>query len=220
MSPCAAHEHPFLVSASKNTLSDNLLSLWLSQDRIYASQAYPRFVGALIARIPFKPLVLSASASPDHSQNILKILVFALENIVREVGFFDDTAKRWQLDLSRWNERKGTRDYTAEMARISATGKLEEGLLFLWAMEKVYLDVWTTIRANLNLISGPPSALRSLAENWSTAEFAAFVDDLASLVDDIYRDLDDEAWILAEGVWSRVLELEVEFWPSPHEELQ
>ncbi|KAG6900288.1 hypothetical protein C0993_000261 [Termitomyces sp. T159_Od127] len=187
-------------------------------DRIYASQAYPRFAGALISHIPFQPAVLNASGTPDHSQRILKILVYSLQNVVREVEFFDDTAKKWGLNLAQWKERKGTRDYTAEMARISGTGKVEEGLLFLWAMEKVYLDVWSTVDEALTLANCPPSALRSLAKNWSTAEFKAFVDDLASLVDDIYRNLDSNAWIVAEDVWRRVLELEEDFWPGSKEE--
>ncbi|KAG6810116.1 hypothetical protein H0H92_013233 [Tricholoma furcatifolium] len=214
----ATKSHPFLISASNNNLSDSLLSLWLSQDRIYAAQAYPRFVGSLISHIPFRPPILNASTSPDHSQRILKILVFALENIVREVGFFDEISEQWNFDLGRWSERKGTRDYTAEMARISGTGKVEEGLLFLWAMEKVYFDVWTAVNNSLTSIPGSSSALRSLAKNWSTVEFKAFVDDLAALVDDIYRDLGRDSWTLAEDIWRRVLELEEGFWPNENDE--
>ena len=131
----ATKTHPFLVSASEGTLSNNLLALWLFQDRIYAAHAYPHFIGSLISRIPFD----SHHLTGEHCQRILKILTFCLENIVREVEFFDNTAKRWGLDVRGWKERKGTRDYTAEMTRISNTGRIEEGLLFLWAMEKVNL---------------------------------------------------------------------------------
>ncbi|KAF8068785.1 heme oxygenase-like protein [Lyophyllum atratum] len=212
----ATKSHPFLVSAANGTLTDTLLSLWLSQDYIYAAQAYPRFVGSLISHIPFRPPTLRSSVSPDHSQRILKILVFALENIVREVGFFHDTSGKWGLDLTGWNERKGTRDYTAEMARISGTGKIEEGLLFLWAMEKVYLDAWSNINEKLSSREGY-SALRSFATNWSTPEFKVFVDDLALLVDDVYRELGSDAWTVAEGIWQRVLELEEGFWPDAEE---
>lgn len=69
----------------------------------------------------------------------------------------------------------------------------------------------------LTSANSPPSALKSLAKNWSTAEFKDFVDDLASLVDDIYRNLDRNAWIIAEDVWRRVLELEEDFWPGLEE---
>lgn len=71
------------------------------------------------------------------NQRILRVLVFCLENIVKETGFFKDTAVKWGLDMEAWEESKATRDYTAEMARISISGRLEDGLVFLWAMEKV-----------------------------------------------------------------------------------
>ena len=140
----ATKTHPFLFSAAEGTLSNNILALWLFQDRIYAAQAYPRFIGSLISRIPFNSHP-TTNLTGEHCQRILKILTFCLENIVREVKFFDNTAERWDLDVRGWKERKGTRDYTAEMARISTTGRIEEGLLFLWAMEKV------------SLLSGPGS---------------------------------------------------------------
>ncbi|GLB42075.1 putative TENA/THI-4/PQQC family protein [Lyophyllum shimeji] len=215
----ATKNHPFLLAAADGTLSDTLLSLWLSQDHIYAAQAYPRFVGSLISHIPFRPSALSSSASPDHSQRTLKILVFALANIVREVEFFNNTAKEWQLDLKGWRERKGTRDYTAEMSRISGSGKIEEGLLFLWAMEKVYLDAWSNVNEKISAREGT-SAVRAFATNWSTPEFKAFVDDLALLVDDVYRDLGSDEWIMAEEIWRRVIELEEDFWPGAEEEAQ
>ncbi|KAF5381386.1 hypothetical protein D9615_008328 [Tricholomella constricta] len=214
----ATKDHAFLRSAANGTLTDTLLSLWLSQDRIYAAQAYPRFVGSLISHIPFRHPILVSSTSPDHSQRILKVLVFALENIVREIEFFDNTAKEWSLDLDRWKERKGTRDYTAEMAKVSVTGKIEEGLLFLWAMEKVYLEAWSIVNDSLSVLEGASPALKAFAVNWSTPEFKAFVDDLALLVDDIYRDLGRDAWTVAKDIWQRVTELEEGFWPNAEEE--
>jgi hypothetical protein len=39
--------------------------------------------------------------------------------------------------MEGWIERKGTRDYTAEMFRVASSG-LFEGLVFLWAMERVW----------------------------------------------------------------------------------
>ena len=129
----ATKSHPFLASAADGTLSNDRLSFWLYQDYIYAAHAYPRFIGSLISHIPFD----HPHPCTNHSQTILKILVSALENIILEVNFFKDTAKKWDLDLEKWEERKETRDYTAEMARVAATGRIEEGLLFLWAMEKV-----------------------------------------------------------------------------------
>jgi thiaminase len=136
----ATKNHPFLISAADGTLSDEQLSFWLCQDHIYAAYAYPRFIGSLISHIPFN----QPHPCAEHSQAILEILVGALENIVREVKFFKSTAKTWGLDYEKWGERRETRDYTAEMARISGTGRIEEGLLFLWAMEKVSVELCIT----------------------------------------------------------------------------
>jgi hypothetical protein len=40
-----------------------------------------------------------------------------------------------------WKERKGTRDYVADMDSVGNSKNIEEGLIFLWAMEKAGLLV-------------------------------------------------------------------------------
>ena len=133
----AATEHPFLTAAGNGILSDSLLALWLSQDRIYAAHAYPRFIGLLISKIPFCSSDALDSPKENHNQKVLKILAFSLDNVVREAAFFKEMAQKWELDMECWQEWKATRDYTAEMARVSSYGCLEDGLIFLWAMERV-----------------------------------------------------------------------------------
>jgi len=133
----AATEHTFLSAAGHGTLGDSLLALWLSQDRIYAAHAYPRFIGLLISKIPFCSSDALDSREEKKNQEVLKILAFSLDNVVREAAFFRETSQKWKLDMECWKERKATRDYTAEMARVSSYGCLEDGLVFLWAMERV-----------------------------------------------------------------------------------
>jgi thiaminase len=127
----AAIDHPFLTAAGSLSLSSHRLGLYLSQDRIYAAQAYPRFVAQLITKIP-----LGDTTHTPFATRTLTLLVGCLTNIVREVTFFDTTARTYNIPLDH-GERKATRDYTAEMARIGALASLEDGLVFLWAMEKV-----------------------------------------------------------------------------------
>jgi thiaminase len=62
-------------------------------------------------------------------------------------------------------------------------------------------------------LSQKESPVLSFATNWSTAEFKRFVDELAFLVDDVYRNLGGDAWRQAEDIWKRVVELEEGFWP-------
>ena len=132
-----ATRHSFLTEAGNGTLPLPRLALWLSQDRIYAAHAYPRFIGALISRIPFDEADAITSPRERQNQRILQTLVKCLDNIVREVDFFRDTSKNFGISMEGWIERKGTRDYTAEMTRVASSG-LFEGLVFLWAMEQVW----------------------------------------------------------------------------------
>lgn len=133
----SATQHTFLTQAGKGVLPLSRLALWLSQDRIYAGHAYPRFIGALISRIPFHQADSISGPREQHHQKILTILVKCLDNIVQEIGFFREVADTWGLDMESWVERKGTRDYTAEMVRVANSDSLADGLVFLWAMERV-----------------------------------------------------------------------------------
>jgi hypothetical protein len=133
----ATKTHPFLLAASSCTLSHKSLALWLSQDRLYAGCGYPKFIGALVSNIPFRSSS-NGWNSPEEILNslILRILTLSLENIQQEILFFKDVEEEYAL-ASVGNERKATRDYLAEMRSVSTSGGMEDGLVFLWAMEKV-----------------------------------------------------------------------------------
>lgn len=208
----ATRTHPFLAAAGSGKLPASTLGYWLSQDKIYASQAYPKFIGHTIAGIPYEDATREAL-----NKRVLSILLFSLQNVVREVGFFGETAQQYGLKIEGWKERKGTRDYTAEMARL-ASASLEENMVFLWAMEKAYLDVWTNVKSGLGAssISGQP--INDLSENWTCEEFVKFVDDLGDIVDDFDIQPDSASWKRAEEVWERTIELEASFWPEIGEE--
>ncbi|KAI0312280.1 hypothetical protein OF83DRAFT_1146899 [Amylostereum chailletii] len=220
----AATRHPFLTAAGTQTLPPSRLALWLAQDRIYAAHAYPSFVGRLIASIPWSKHPTDSSEEA-RNERTLKTLVYALQNVVREVGFFDALGGRWGFQVTQWKERKATRDYTAEMGSVAARGDVFEGLVFLWAMEKVYLDAWTYVRSTFEETMGKgvaevsDSAIASLAANWTSPEFIAFVDDLAGLVDSFGVARGSARWARAESLWGRVVELEAEFWPEEGDEL-
>ncbi|KAI0072927.1 heme oxygenase-like protein [Panus rudis PR-1116 ss-1] len=219
----AATEHDFLTSAGKGTLSPSLLSIYLSQDRLYAAHAYPKFIGHLLASIPFSSLHPLNSPQEKFHRKVVEVLTGSLTNVLRETAFFESVARKYGLQLEGWRERKATRDYTAEMIRIGATGRLEDGLVFLWAMEKVYLDAWTYVkdtRATQSSASGPTSeAIAELSENWSNPEFVAFVDELANLVNQLDIKPGSETCTRAEEIWGRVIELEEAFWPSGEDEV-
>ncbi|KAG9089358.1 hypothetical protein FS749_001397 [Ceratobasidium sp. UAMH 11750] len=97
------------------------------------------------------------------------------------------------------------------MASVASLGSLEEGLVFLWVMEKMYLDSWTF--ASKQATQRPRDA-GDFITNWTSKEFIKFVDDLEKLVDLMEIQPGTDAWRRAEVVWNRVIELEVAFWPQ------
>ncbi|KAJ3535235.1 hypothetical protein NM688_g7008 [Phlebia brevispora] len=214
----AATEHPFLVAAGSGKLSKELLSLYLAQDRLYAAHAYPRFIGNLVASVPFSSLHALKSKEERDNQHLVRVLSYSLQNSVRESNyFFVQVAEKFGLQLDGWRERKETRDYMDSMAATATWGSLTEGLVFLWAMERVYLDAWTHVRSVLakSKEEGPASpAIRTLVDNWTNDEFVKFVDDLGDLVNKQNVRPGSEEWLQGERVWARVLELEQAFWPK------
>ncbi|KAM6503372.1 heme oxygenase-like protein [Amanita muscaria] len=218
----AAVNHPYLKAAANGTLNHNLHALWLSQDRIYAMHAYPRFIGALITKINFSSAHTVSSNGERFNQRILTILASSLEAVMKEGQFFINTAQKFNLPLDGWRERKATKDYTAEMCRVSTSMNIEEGLVFLWAMEKVYFDAWSNVNNGLSAVAETNEAKQCVApfaENWSSPQFAKFVDSLADLVNSLDIKPGSETWYNAERRWNRVVELEVEFWPTEGEEV-
>ncbi|KAG9120799.1 hypothetical protein FRC07_003566 [Ceratobasidium sp. 392] len=184
----AATTHPFLKQAGEGTLPTQTLVHWLYQDRIYAAHAYPRFVGLLVAKIPFDTKDLASFGSDvtsleGRNRKILETLAFSLGNILTEVKFFEKTAAgigAGAIGGGAKAEREATRNYCAEMVSVASLGTLEEGLVFLWVMEKMYLDSWTFASKQ------PTQNSRDAAEfitNWTSQEFVKFVDNLEKLVD-------------------------------------
>jgi formylaminopyrimidine deformylase / aminopyrimidine aminohydrolase len=168
--------------------------------------------------------------SASHQKILTILAVKCLDNIVQEIGFLGEVAGKWDLNME---ERKGTRDYTAEMARVASSGSYTDGLVFLWAMEeselfyktimvfysndtlatiKVYFDAWNYVH-RLQLESDTKlgnddysNAVDNFAKNWSSLEFEEFVNELAELVDFCITP-GSSAWGSAENVWKRVIEL-------------
>ncbi|KAF7794918.1 hypothetical protein EIP86_006061 [Pleurotus ostreatoroseus] len=212
----AATEHAFLVAAGTGKLSKEHLGLYLYQDRLYAAHAYPRFIGHLISAIPFSSLHAIRSKAEQDNQHIIRSLTYSLQNVVREINFFVETADKYGLRLEGWKERKATRDYMDSMAAVSSWGSLADGLVFLWAMEQVYLDSWRHVKSLLATSkeeSPASAAVRELAANWTNDEFVDFVNDLADLVNQQNLQPGSSEWARAEEIWARVVELEEAFWP-------
>lgn len=224
-----ATQAPFLSLAGKGLVPKSTLSVWLSQDRIYA-QAYITFVGALISRVRLPEIDTEVEGSLHNK--ILQLLVSSLDNIQKELQFFSTTAKNYHLLLSQPQEDDDQFHLTAATGSYrrlfqsfgsDPSKSLLEGLVVLWATEQCYLSAWTFAASCSEVdvkskadFSGDQDggALRNeFIPNWTSAEFEKFVDEIAHLTDSL-AETEKASPDLFEDTWIQILEVEEKFWPE------
>ncbi|KAI9848950.1 MAG: hypothetical protein M1837_005839 [Sclerophora amabilis] len=227
----------FLVRAGCGAVSKSVLSDWLAQDKLYA-QSYISFIGGLLAKIRF-PSAGNALLPTRTVWRTVDILIAALQNVRRELHFFEDVAREYGLSLDEGGDGQGgeatniraakpvTRAYQDLFAAVAGpSASLLEGLVLLWGTEHCYNQAWIFAEGH-----GPLSedekmdkdftqdidggALRQkLIPNWTNDEFNEFVTDLEDLVNDAAANATEEEKTRCKEVWKQVLWLEKQFWPE------
>ena len=126
----SATQQAFLSHAGCGTLSASALSQWMVQDGHY-SRGYIQFVGALIAKLRL-PNVPNSQFHPIY--RTLDLLISAMNNIRREMGFFENTAIKYGVSLTEEQPNSITRAYLDLFHGISSpSASLLEGMILLWA---------------------------------------------------------------------------------------
>ena len=168
-----ATTHPFLRLSGLGLVPASTLSRWLSQDRLYA-QSYVSFIGGLIARVHL-PYAFVNDKDNSLRWKIVKVLNASLQNIFRELEFFESVAKRYGLELEKAWEAKddksgrgfeasgGTRQYESLFRAFGTdpTMTLLEGMVVLWATEQCYLSAWRYAANQERKQSGSQSPLKN-----------------------------------------------------------
>jgi thiaminase len=130
----AATQQPFLQHAGAGTLSAHALSSWMVQDGHY-TRGYMQFIGSLIGKIR---LPYSANSQFHPMYRTMDLLISALNNIRREMSFFEITATKYGIMLTEDPPNFITRAYLDLFNAVAApSASLLEGLVVLWATEHV-----------------------------------------------------------------------------------
>jgi thiaminase len=224
-----ATQNDFLRRAGQGKVPRDKLSQWLSQDRLYA-QAHCRFLGGLISRVQ---LPKEQGIDSSFEWRLITLLKGALEGILKELQFFEETARKYGLDLAydvqggEFQPDSNTKEFIECFDGFGAEASsgphaLLQGLVVLWTTEKVYLDAWTFaleqeakgVGADHDLDGG---ALRKeFIPNWTSKAFNGFVKEIQECLDLFAKQKysPKEANALALKTWGQVLPLEVGFWPE------
>ena len=163
-----------------------------------------------------------------------------------ELDAFEGIAGKYGLSLAKGgdgggNEQEGdgdfrpnpiTRAYVDFFQSVSSPlASLLEGLVALWATEKVYYEAWSYAKScsDSSAVSSvdletkgdaDEGALRAeLIPNWTSKEFGEFVETITGAVDRLWeievgRVGKRVVERRAEEVWAQILWLEERFWPD------
>ena len=236
----AATQCVFLRAAGEGAVGKEVLSQWVSQDRLYA-QGYIRFVGQMLAKMRLP----NTAGTGTLQWRVTDILISGLTNVRRELGFFEDVGKRYELDLETpwqgedtFGPTPTTKSYLDMFINASSAGtSLLEGMVALWATEKCYYAAWLYAlhctpkqphrRPNPGdqepidplLSDADGGALRKeFIPNWTSDDFGNFVHQIGALVNELAdvekgKGMLEEEKKRCEEIWKQVLWLEERFWP-------
>ncbi len=182
-----ATSHRFLDGVREGTLPREAFTTWLVQDYLFVADGLV-FLSRLISR------------SPRRDQGLLVGGLSALES---ELGWFEEQAVQWNLDLSA-SRHPTTRAYTDFLLSLEAE-PYPAGITALWALERAYLEAWR------NASPGHPD-YREFVEHWTTPEFADYVGGLEQAADAALQSASEQGRKQAEDAFLEVARLEHDFW--------
>ena len=190
----AATQTSFLSHAGCGTLSAGAMGQWLAQDS-HISRGYIAFVGQLIGKIRL-PIVANSQSHPLY--RAMDLLISALNNVRREMSFFEITATKYNLQVPKEEPNPITRSFLDLFVSASSpAASLLEGAVVLWAIEHCYRASWSYAASFSSGLHQPilpyssngdshNAALhQSLIPNWTSAAFAKFVDACKAVVDEL-----------------------------------
>ncbi|MGY1811148.1 thiaminase II/PqqC family protein [Blastococcus sp. SYSU D00820] len=176
-----ATRHPFLDAVRDGTVDPAAFDTWLVQDARFIADLL-RFQARLLARAP----------RPAQA-----VLAAGLVALVEELDWFERLAADRGLDLGA-PPLPATVAYGALLERLDGL-PVPEALAALWAVERVYLDAWTSAAPG-----GPAHA--EFVAHWTTPGFAGYVTALERAADAVAGNADPA------GAVGEVLVAEAAFW--------
>ena len=175
--------HPFVVATASGRLAEEDFGRWLVADHHFVV-GFRRFLARLVELAP--------------SERARDVLAGGLGALQAELDLFRSEARLRGLDLDA-EPSLVTLGYTAYLLAAPADG-WPTALTVLFGAEKAYFDAWSAVRA----ATDPSSAYWRFVDNWSSPAFGAWVDDVASLVDQLP--------VADHVTFGRVVRFELAFW--------
>ncbi|KAF2748367.1 heme oxygenase-like protein [Sporormia fimetaria CBS 119925] len=216
-----ATQQRFLSHAGCGSLAAGPLSQWLAQDGHYA-RGYIRFVGHLLSKIRL-PQTSNSQFHPMY--RTMDLLISALNNMRREMQFFEITATKYGITPPQDLPTPITRCLLdLFVSASSSSASLLEGMVVLWGSEHFYRSSWQYASSFQTSMSTPSTEThivalhQALIPNWTSPAFSKFVDATRALVDEhanitTARDGKEEM-LRCEEIFRQICWIGERFWPD------
>ena len=182
--------HPFVGSAAGGSLSDEAFGRWIVQDHHFVV-GFRRYLGRMLELAPDEP-------SRD-------LLSQGLAAVTAELQLFREAAGTRQLDLDD-EPSPTTLGYTSYVLAAPADG-FGVALAVLYGAERAYFDAWTAVRQQAQ----ESSPYWPFIDNWSSAAFGTYVDDIGATLDRLAR---SEPAPALQRAFRQVVRFELRFWDA------
>ena len=180
----AATTGPFLDGVADGSVADGAFDRWLEQDY--------HFVTTLIRAWG---LMLQTAPRRDYA-----LLLGGMTAFEEELSWFESMAADRRLDLEA-DLLPASVAYDEALLRLAAE-PYAVAITAMWAVEDAYLTSWEGV-------GGGAAEYTGYVAHWANEEFAAFVDQLGSVVD---RELPDGPTAAADRAYREILDREADFW--------
>ncbi|WWC98904.1 hypothetical protein V866_005798 [Kwoniella sp. B9012] len=224
-----ATQHEFLKQSGEGSINSEVLKEWLKQDYLFAYEGGIKYTAALLSKINLSPS--SSAIRPFPASDLVPILGWSATNLLRETDWFLSVASQHGLEVFDDKPRERdmnkygllgeyspiTRGYIDYLQVIGALGSIEEGMMVLWASEKIYNSAWIYAKtfSHLNNSSNETQkALIKFCDNWTTPEFTEFVERCENAMNKFDIELGSEVAERCEKAFKTILWYEQRFWPS------
>jgi thiaminase len=177
--------HPFIVATADGLLPSATFDRWLTEDYFFVL-SFRAFLQAL------------HEIAPDD--NARDVLAGGLAALAPELAMFEREAAARGLSLGSEPSLVNL-GYSSYLLASVAEG-WPVAVTVLYGVERAYYDAWAAVRDRTD----PETPYAEFIANWSSPEFAAYVDRLAALVD---REPPTRQSVRA---FDRVVRFELAFW--------
>ena len=187
-----ATHHPFLEETAALTIPDRVFAQWLAQDYLFGVD-YTRFLALLSARAPGE---------------FMESLGRSVGVMLNELALFRKMAKRAGVDLASAKPLPTCRAYTDYLLRLAYRESFPVCFTSLWTLERAYYEAWRWVKENLR----GESPWQEFIDNWTTPEFASFVEWLGESLDRIAEGQDPAELAEMEENFILTCHYEERFW--------